>query len=100
MKRKSVSFESVSDNVLSDIETAQLYLQECLNEGDDDLFMKAIGDVIRAHPKGMDEVAAKSGQKRESLYKSLSGKTKPKFNTIYKVLSAMGFQITIQPVRI
>ena len=36
------------------------------------------------------------GVGRESLYKSLSGTTKPRFETIYKILLALGLRLSIK----
>lgn len=69
------------------------YLEVCLEEADGDaaFIAKAIGDIARA--KGMTEVAREAGVSRESLYKSLSGERAPGFDTILKVLKALGLQL-------
>jgi probable addiction module antidote protein len=55
----------------------------------DDLFIaKALGDIARA--KGMAQVARDAGLSRESLYKALSGERSPGFDTILKVIGALG----------
>lgn len=35
------------------------------------------------------------GVTREGLYKSFSGKTKPKFETIYKTINNLGFRMNL-----
>jgi probable addiction module antidote protein len=37
------------------------------------------------------------GVSRESLYKSLSGKTKPQFGTIMEAIDKLGLKIVFQP---
>ena len=75
-------------------EDMALYLEACLQEaGDDAAFIaKALGDIARA--KGMTQVAREAGLSRESLYKALSGDRSPSFDTILKVVSALGLQLS------
>jgi probable addiction module antidote protein len=69
------------------------YLEACLAEaeGDAALITKALGDIARA--KGMTQVARDAGLSRESLYKALSGDRSPGFDTILKVVGALGLQL-------
>lgn len=69
------------------------YLEATIEEaGDDAAFVaKALGDIARA--KGMAQVAADAGLSRESLYKALSGQRKPSFETILKVVGALGLKL-------
>lgn len=69
------------------------YLEACLEEaGDDAAFIaKALGDIARA--KGMTQVARDAGLSRESLYKALSGERSPGFDTILKVIAALGLKL-------
>jgi probable addiction module antidote protein len=72
------------------------YLEACLAEanGDAAFIAKALGDLARA--KGMTQVARDSGLSRESLYKALSGERAPGFDTILKVISALGLSLHAQ----
>lgn len=69
------------------------YLEACLEEsGKDAAFIaKALGDIARA--KGMAQVARDSGLSRESLYKALSGDRSPDFETILKIVNALGIRL-------
>ncbi|MGD0821501.1 MAG: addiction module antidote protein [Desulfomonilia bacterium] len=69
------------------------YLEACLEEanGDAAFIAKALGDIARA--KGMTQVARDAGLSRESLYKALSGERSPGFDTILKVLQALGLKL-------
>jgi probable addiction module antidote protein len=69
------------------------YFEACLEEADGDaaFIAKALGDIARA--KGMAQVARDSGLSRESLYKALSGDRSPDFDTILKVISALGLRL-------
>ena len=69
------------------------YLEACLEEADGDaaFVAKALGDIARA--KGMSQVARDAGLSRESLYKALSGERTPSFETILKVVGALGMKL-------
>jgi probable addiction module antidote protein len=69
------------------------YLEACLQEADGDaaFVAKALGDIARA--KGMTQVARDTGLSRESLYKALSGERIPTFDTILKVVAALGLKL-------
>jgi probable addiction module antidote protein len=68
------------------------YLEACIEEAGDAAFVaKALGDIARA--KGMTEVARDAGLSRENLYKALSGERTPNFETILKVVGALGIKL-------
>ena len=72
------------------------YLDAWLEEAPDDAagIAKALGDIARA--KGMAQVARDAGLSRESLYKALSGERSPSFDTILKVVGALGLKLHAQ----
>ena len=74
------------------------YLEACLEEADGDaaFIAKALGDIARA--KVMSQVARDAGLSRESLYKALSGERNPTFDTILKVIGALGLKLHAEPV--
>lgn len=69
------------------------YLEACLEvaEGDAAFVAKALGDIARA--RGMTQVARDAGLSRESLYKALSGERAPDFDTVLRVLQALGLRL-------
>ena len=90
-KTKTVPYD-VADQLRTPEEMAA-YLEACLEEanGDAAFIAKAIGDIARA--KGMTQVAKDAGLSRESLYKALSGERSPDFETILKVIGALGLKL-------
>jgi probable addiction module antidote protein len=68
------------------------YLSEAFESADSAFIAHAIGTAARA--RGMTEVARQAGVSRENLYRSLNGETKPEFDTIVRVLSALGVQLS------
>ena len=74
------------------------YLQISIEEsnGDAAIVAKALGTIARA--KGMSQVAADAGLSRESLYKALSGERNPSFETILKVINALGLKLSAEAI--
>jgi probable addiction module antidote protein len=74
------------------------YLEASIDEanGDGAFIAKALGDIARA--TGMTQVARNSGLSRESLYKALSGERTPSFDTILKVMTALGLKLHAKAV--
>ena len=89
----STSAYDVSDYLRTPEEMAA-YLEACIEEADGDaaFIAKALGDIARA--QGMTQVARDAGLSRESLYKALSGERSPSFDTILKVVSALGLKLS------
>jgi probable addiction module antidote protein len=75
-------------------EAIAAYLAAAIEDGNPDLFIAALGDVAKA--RGMSQVAAATGLGRESLYKSLSSGSKLRFETVQKVLAALGVKLTVE----
>lgn len=72
------------------------YLQVAIEDGDPALLAAALGDIAKA--RGMTQLAHDTGLSRESLYKSLSGERAPSSDTLFKVIHAMGFKLTVEPL--
>jgi probable addiction module antidote protein len=82
---------------LDNDETIDVYLTLALEDPNPDVFLAALGDVARA--KGMTEIAKSSGLGRESLYKALAPGSKPRYDTVFRVLRALGVQLTATQLR-
>src|SRR5690348_6473470 len=93
MKKKMMTTRYDVAEHLRTPEEMAAYLEACLEEakGDAAFIAKALGDIARA--KGMSQVARDSGLSRESLYKALSGERSPDFDTVLKVLRALGIKL-------
>ena len=83
-------------NYLTDEEDVVEYLRQVLEDGDPALLGAALGDIARA--RGMTLLARDTGLSRESLYKSLSGERAPNSDTLFKVMKALGFKLTLLPI--
>ncbi len=92
MRKTKTTRYDVAEHLRSPEEMAA-YLEACLDEanGDAAFIAKALGDIARA--RGMAQVARDTGLSRESLYKALSGERSPDFDTILKVVNALGLRL-------
>jgi probable addiction module antidote protein len=95
MRRTTTTRFDVAEHLRTPEEMAA-YLEACFEEaqGDAAFIAKALGDIARA--KGMAQVARDAGLSRESLYKTLSGERSPGFDTILKVVGALGLTLHAQ----
>lgn len=71
------------------------YLNSALEDGHEETIIAAIGHVAKSI--GMTKIANETGLSRPSLYKALSDGSKPQFDTVIKVLKAIGGYIQISP---
>ena len=78
---------------LDNEETIAAYLTEALEDPDPDMFIIAVKTVARA--RGMTQLAKDTGLGRESLYKALAPGAKPRFETVMKVVRALGVKLHV-----
>jgi probable addiction module antidote protein len=71
------------------------YLTAAMEDSDPDMFLRAVSDVARA--RGMSKLAQDSGLGRESLYKALRPGSKPRYETVSKILTALNVKIKAVP---
>jgi len=97
MKKTTTTRYDVAEHLRTSEEMAA-YLEACLEEanGDATFVAKALGDIARA--KGMAQIARDAGLSRESLYKALSGERSPNFETVLKVIGALGLKLHAEAV--
>lgn len=83
---------SIADRLETDADIRE-FLNEVASTGDPSDFVRALNIAARA--KGMTVVAAKAGVTRASLYKSLSDGGNPRFDTIGRVVGALGCRLAV-----
>lgn len=81
---------------LDDEETIAEYLTAALEDPNPDVFLSAVRDIARA--RGMSRLAQDAGLGRESLYKALTPGAKPRYDTMLKLLHALGVKLSATPV--
>ena len=91
---KTAAFDAA--DYLNDEETIAEYLTAALEDPNPDVFLAAVRDVARA--RGMAQLAEDAGLGRESLYKALTPGAKPRYDTVLKLLHALGVKISATPV--
>ena len=82
---------------LDNEETIAEYLNLALEDSNPEMLLLAIGNIARA--RGMAQVAQDSGLGRESLYKALSDGAKPRYDTLLKVMRALGVKLHAEPIQ-
>jgi probable addiction module antidote protein len=78
---------------LKDPKEAAAYLNAALDEGNNEIFLLALKNVVKA--SGVTNVARKAHLNRENLYKMLSEKGNPEFTSLWSILSSIGLKISI-----
>lgn len=81
--------------LLNSDEAISEYLSQVLADGDNEEFLRAIGYIAKA--RGMAQIAKDSGMGRESLYKAFAPGAKPRFDTVLRVMHALGIDLHAQP---
>ena len=71
-------------------------LNAALEAGDLNRTMGIMGEMARAHR--MKRVAQETGLGEKSLYKSMRAGANPEFNTVLRVLRAMGFRLQVESI--
>ena len=95
-QRHSIAAAKTMANYLRSEEEIAEYLRQVLEDNDPAELAGALGDIARA--RGMTQLARDTGLSRESLYKSLSGERAPSSDTLFKVIHAMGFKLSVEPL--
>jgi probable addiction module antidote protein len=99
MKSKQIEFSPYDTaEFLRTPEEISDYLEAVFdNFGDDHrTIIKALGNVARA--RGMQKIADATGLQRQGLYKSLSAEGNPSFETVLKVMGAVGVELRPKPL--
>ena len=81
-----------ADMLNTDQEIAD-FLTEAYLDDDPAVFVLALGDVVKK--KGVATMARDTGLRRESLYKTFNGKVQPKWDTVHRLLKALGVRLAV-----
>lgn len=83
--------------MLDSDEAISEYLTQVLDEGDTDELIRALGYIAKV--RGMTLLSIETGLGRESLYKTFKPGSKPRFDTVLKVIKALGLHLYAKPAR-
>lgn len=78
------------DNLLTEADMGD-YLTNAFLDDDPTVFVTALGHIARH--KGITQLAHDTGLNRESLYKALSGKSQPKWDTVQRIIKALNMSV-------
>lgn len=70
------------------------FLAAAMEHPNPDVFLAALGGVAKV--RGIATLAKRSGLGRESLYKTLAPGSKPRYETICKLVDALGVKLTVK----
>lgn len=87
--KKNAPFDAA--DYLDSEEVIAQYLSAALEDENPDVFLVAVGDVAKA--RGMAQLAKDTGLGRESLYKALAPGAKPRYDTVLKLVRALGMEL-------
>jgi len=94
---KSIDYHDYLIESLKEPSEAAGYLNAALDDGDIDVFLEALRNVVEAHG-GMTKLSENTSKGRNSLYKTISGNGgNPYLKNTSEILQALGFHLTIIP---
>lgn len=91
-KKRFIDHERLMEH-LKDSELALAYLNEAIKDEDQRVFLLALKDVIEANGGDMTELAAEARLNRPTIYRMLSQKGNPRWNSLTSLLNAIGLQM-------
>ncbi len=96
-KLKTTLFDAA--DYLDSEEAECIYLKALFEDEpfDADIFLKALNTIARA--RSMAKIAEATGLGRESLYKALQPGSKIRFETVQKVLNALGLKLSVEELQ-
>ena len=92
---ENMKFDDLLKEQLQNKQVAAMYLEECLADGNIELFKKALKDVAEAQLGGVTALSRDVDLNRQSLYRTLSEDGNPRLNTLVKILDALGLRIAV-----
>ncbi len=92
---KDLTLDDFLKEELQDKQLAAMFLEECLADGNIELFKKALKHVADAQLGGVTALSRDVDLNRQSLYRILSEDGNPRLNTLVKILDALGLRIAV-----
>jgi probable addiction module antidote protein len=93
-ERGTIRWDDYMVASLRDRAEAAAYLSLCLEEGGRQDFLSAVRHVVNANG-GIATVAKRTGLNREYLYKMLSPKGNPRLESLFAILTGLGFTLQV-----
>jgi probable addiction module antidote protein len=83
-----------ADHQKSETAIREFLVAAAMEGSNPDVFLAALGEVAKA--RGIAALAERSGLGRESLYKTLAPGSKPRYETICKLVGALRVKLTMK----
>lgn len=96
MAKKGKDYKEPLLEDLKKDEEAAAYLDAALQDGEKEVFLLALRDVVEARLGGITELAEKAGLNRESLYRTLSERGNPELSSLEAMLDSLGLRLSIE----
>jgi len=96
-KSKSVSYDERLYERLKNPKEAAAYLNAALKDEDPRVFLVALKDVAEAHG-GLSKLARETELNRENLYRTLSTRGNPRWDSLVSILDVFDLHLTIKPI--
>ncbi|MEP6483225.1 MAG: addiction module antidote protein [Rudaea sp.] len=74
------------------------FLEAVLEDGDPRALPRALRNVADALG-GLGKLAERTGLSRETLYRTLSERGNPRYDTLFNILTAFGLRVSVVPYR-
>lgn len=98
-KRTYRSYQEDLIERLKDPFEAASYLRAALTDEDERIFLLALRDVLEAKGENIPLLSEKTDLNKQNLYRMLSKTGNPRFSSLKTVLNAIGFEISINPLK-
>ena len=92
-KNRFINYHEQLMQRLQDPKLAIAYLNEAVNDEDQRVFLLALKDVIEAHGGDISELAEEAGLNRPTIYRMLSKKGNPRWDSLTSLFNAIGLQM-------
>lgn len=92
--RPSMKYTDYLDDELSDLNYAVEYLNLALEEQDQNTFLVALGDVVRANG-GFEITAEEAEIGKSALYRMLGENGNPRMDSLLALLHQLGIKLTL-----
>ena len=94
MSEAAVRYEDGVPADLADPQEAAAYLNAAIKDGDQQVFLLALRDIMEA--RGITQVARDAQLNRENLYRILSPKGNPQLSSLTSLLHGIGLRLVVE----
>lgn len=92
-KKRFIDYHERLMDRLKDPKLALAYLNEAVKDEDQRVFLLALKDVIEANGGDMSALAAETKLNRPTIYRMLSKKGNPRWDSLTSLLNAIGLEM-------